>query len=503
MEKIIKIEKISKNFGATRALDNVTFGIAKGKVHALVGENGAGKSTLMKILAGVHFPDRGDIFIKDKKVKIIDPLSAKKYGISIVFQEMKLFPELNVVENIFLGREEISPLGLLKQNKMRDETIKLLKNIFHDFDVYKDIEELSLAQKQIVEIARALAEESEILILDEPNSALNDEESQNLFNLIEALKKKGITIIYVSHRLDEVFKIADYVTVLRDGQHICTKAINETSIQEIISNMIGKKVSSIFPPKVRPKKDESTLLEVRDLSKAGCISDINFNVKKGEVVGFAGLEGCGKDIVFESLFGLEKVDEGHILFEGKEIDKLATWTVKDFGWALVPAERSKQGLMVDWSVKENITLPIIDDLANKANFISGRQVNDVAEKYVKELNIITDSINKNVEYLSGGNQQKTVIAKWLATKPKLLILNDPTRGIDIGSKVEIYSLIGKLSKIGISILFTSSELEEILGLCHRIYIFYEGRIIKEIVGDDVDWRDFRAYIGGELDMAKK
>jgi ABC-type sugar transport system ATPase subunit len=503
MDELIRINTISKSFGATIALDNVSFEISKGKIHAIVGENGAGKSTLMKILAGVHLPDSGSIFIKGKKAKIIDPVSAKVHGISIVFQEMKLFPELNIVENVFLGREEVFSLGFLKKNKMRNETVELLRTIFHEIDVLKDVEELTLAEKQIVEIARGLAEKSEILILDEPNSALNEEESQNLFKIINELKSHGITIIYVSHRLDEVIEIADYVTVLRDGKFISTNDIKKTTVKEIISQMIGKKVSDIFPRKVYPEEEAPAVLKATNLSKTGFISDINFEVHSGEIVGFAGLEGAGVDTVFKSLFGLEKLDDGEIMFEDKKIKNLTTWIAMEHGWALVPAERNKEGLMINWSIKENITLPIIDNLVNKIKLISGKKLNIVANKFVKDLHIVTDSINKDVEFLSGGNQQKTVIAKWLATKPGLLILNDPTRGIDIGSKIEIYSLIGDLASKGLAILFTSSELDEIIGLCHRIYVFYNGRIIKVLKSDNVEWRHLRSFIGGDVTVAKE
>jgi ABC-type sugar transport system ATPase subunit len=481
---IIKVANITKRFGGTIALDNVSFEIKKGDVHAIVGENGAGKSTMMKILAGVYKEDSGKLYINGVESQINNPLQARNYGISIVFQELNLFPELTVADNIFIENEKKGPLGILKKSKMAKESAKFLKNMQqeHFIDPMAFVNELSVADQQVVEITRALSHGSEILILDEPNSALSEKESQSLFKLIRKLKDEGITIIYVSHRLEEVFDIADKITVFRDGNYIGTKNIKETTVTEVISDMIGKKISDIFPVRKTVDFGNETVLEVKNLSKRNLLEPLDFNVKKGEVLGFAGLEGCGIENMFRLLFGLEKKDSGEIYYIGKKYAKLNPWDAVDIGWGFVPAERHRQGLMLEWSIKNNIIITILKRLVSKTTFVNAQRSNKVAKEYVKKLNIITNSIDKPVKELSGGNQQKVVIAKWLATEPKLLILDDPTRGIDVGAKAEIYKLVNELAQAGFAIIFTSSEMNEIIELCDRILVVFNGKLVKTFEG---------------------
>lgn len=481
---IIKVENITKRFGGTLALDNVSFEIKKGEVHAIVGENGAGKSTMMKILAGVYKEDSGKLYISGIESHINNPLQARQHGISIVFQELNLFPELTVADNIFIENEKKGPLGILKKNKMAKESAKFLKNMQqeHFIDPLAVVNELSVADQQVVEITRALSHGSEILILDEPNSALSEKESQNLFRLIRKLKNEEITVIYVSHKLEEVFSIADKITVFRDGSYIGTKNIKDTTIPEVISEMIGKKISDIFPLRKIVDFGNETVLEVKNLSKRNLLEPLDFNVKKGEVLGFAGLEGCGIENIFRMIFGLERKDSGEIYYIGKHYKKLNPWNAVNIGWGFVPAERHKQGLMLEWSIKNNMIITILERLVSKTRFINALKSRKVAKEYVKKLNVITNSIDKPVNELSGGNQQKVVIAKWLATEPKLLILDDPTRGIDVGAKAEIYKLINELARAGFAIMFTSSEMNEIIELCDRILVVYNGKLVKTFEG---------------------
>ncbi|MHB1253466.1 MAG: sugar ABC transporter ATP-binding protein [Candidatus Humimicrobiaceae bacterium] len=481
---IIKVENVTKRFGGTVALDNVSFEIKKGEVHAIVGENGAGKSTMMKILAGVYKEDSGKLYIDGAESKINNPLQARAHGISIVFQELNLFPELTVADNIFIENEKKGPLGILKKSKMAKASEKLLKSMQqeHFIDPLAFVNELSVADQQVVEITRALSHGSEILILDEPNSALSEKESQNLFKLIRKLKNGGITIIYVSHRLEEVFGIADKITVFRDGNYIGTKNIKDTTISEIISEMIGKKITDIFPLRKTVDFGSENVLEIKNLSKRNLLEPLDFFVKKGEVLGFAGLEGCGIENIFRMLFGLERKDSGEIYYIGKHYKKLNPWNAVNIGWGFVPAERHKQGLMLEWSIKNNMIITILERLVSKTRFINASKAGKVAKEYVKKLNVATDSIDKPVKELSGGNQQKVVIAKWLATEPKLLILDDPTRGIDVGAKAEIYKLINELAQAGFAIMFTSSEMNEIIELCDRILVVFNGKLVKTFEG---------------------
>lgn len=499
---IIKVEGISKHFGGTTALDNVTFEIKKAEVHAIVGENGAGKSTMMKILAGVYKPDSGKILVNNSEVHNFNPLIARKYGISIVFQELNLFPQLTVADNIFI-MYEINSGGLLKKGRMTKQSSSILKRLQqdHEIDPKMVVMDLPVADQQIVEIARAFSKGSEILILDEPNSALSESETLNLFKLIRKIKEDGITVIYVSHRLEEVFKIADRISVFRDGHYINTWNITDITIADIISAMIGKKLQEIFPERTKIKNDAEIVLQVKGLSLKNRLESIDFEIRRGEVLGLAGLEGCGIEDIFQILFGLVRNDRGEIIYEGHPVKGLNPWKAIARNWGLVPAERHKQGLMLDWSIRDNLTLAIINRLKNLIGLINLRKQANLSNDFVKRLNIITDSIYNSVNSLSGGNQQKVVIAKWLATQPKLLLLNDPTRGIDVGAKAEIYKLIGELSGAGFAIIFTSSEIEEILGLSHRIHVIYKGRLIKTFEGDQVKKPEIMTYVTGAFAKA--
>jgi len=497
MEKMITISNLSKSFGATLALDNVSFEISKGEVHALVGENGAGKSTLMKILAGNVKKDSGSIFIKGEEVSFRNPMDAVKAGVSIVYQELSLFPDLTVMQNIFNTREKRNLIGIVDNAKMAKESAKILNSFEteHKISPYDRIENLSIADRQVVEICRALSFGSQILILDEPNSALTESETLSLFKFIRELRQKGITIIYVSHRLEEVFSISDKISVLRDGKYIGTWDIKDTNKKEIISAMIGKKLEEVFPPK-RKLANTNKILNVSNLNKKAALKNINFFVREGEVLGFAGLDGCGIENIFRILFGLEKNDSGTIIYDGKKIERQKPWNALKDGWALIPAERHAQGLMLDWSIKENLSFNILNKISGILGFINTVRTSAIVKEYFKKLNIVTTSMSKKVSSLSGGNQQKVVIARWLATNPKILILNDPTRGIDVGAKAEIYKIIDELAKSGFAILLTSSEIEEVLELSDNIVVVYKGEIVAKFDGGTVEKPELMSYITG-------
>ncbi|MEA2596473.1 MAG: ribose transport system ATP-binding protein [Thermomicrobiales bacterium] len=495
-DEMIRLEGISKRFGGVLALDNVSFSIARGEIHAVVGENGAGKSTLMKMLAGVHQPDQGTIYLRGEPLAISDPLHARQLGVSIVFQELNLFPHLSVSANIFANRELQLRGGLLDSRQMKTESRRILDLMGVRLDPDTKVGTLSVGEKQLVEIARTLHQRSDIIIMDEPNSALNAHESERLFELLRRLKASGLTTIYVSHRLEEVFSIADRISVIRDGHYQGTWNVRDTSIPEIIAAMIGRRLAESFPVRSTVPAGAPVVLRVADLRKGDCLGPVSFDLRAGEIVGFAGLEGSGVDDIFKILFGLERPSAGEITYSsGASRPKNPFHAIKQ-GLALVPANRRDEGLMLDWSIRRNTTLAVLDRLLAALGIVDRKAERAVAADYVRRLNVATDSIDKRVVNLSGGNQQKVVVAKWLATDPTILILNDPTRGIDVGAKSEIYRLCDDLAKAGLALLFTSSEVEETIGVCDRLLILYRGTILKEFARGEASKADVMFWISG-------
>ena len=494
--ELVRVENITKRFGGVLALEQVNFSLSKGEIHALVGENGAGKSTLMKILAGVHRPDEGQVYFKGQPVQLDNPRQARALGISIVFQELNLFPQRTVAENIFINREKSRAWGMLDDKQMRKSSGELLNSLGVNIDPSTRVRALPVGERQLVEIARALSQASELIIMDEPNSALTDHETQTLFSIIRQLRDRGMAIIYVSHRLEEVFSIADRITVLRDGRYIGTERTAQTTIPATISKMIGRELREAFPMRPQVEAEREVVLEVKGLTKEKKLAAIDFEVRKGEILGIAGLEGCGKEVLFHSLFGLEKVDAGEIVYQGKQRTIHASPDAIKLGWGLIPADRREQGIMIQWPILNNAILVILDRLRSASGLINQRQARKTVQQFIERLDIATDTPNKRVINLSGGNQQKVVLAKWLATNPRLLLLNDPTRGIDVGSKEEIYHLMNVLSEEGIAMLFTSSEVDEILGMCDRIIVLYKGRKVFECGHGQICKEDLLGYING-------
>jgi len=498
-EILLELTGIDKRFGGVHALDDVSFNVRSGEVHAIVGENGAGKSTLMKILAGSYQPDQGEIQMRGEKVAFNNPRDSYAAGISIIYQEFYKFPALSVVANIFAGREH-TDLGFLNEGQMRSRAQAVLDRMGVEIDLNAAVRDLSVADQQLVEIAKALVYEGTLVIMDEPNSALTDRETKALFEIIRRLKEQGITILYVSHRMEEVSQISDAITVLRDGKYIGTWRTRETSIPFIISQMIGRTLGETFPEVEVGKEPAAKTLEVKELYKEGRLSSVSFDVRKGEVLGFAGLEGSGIRELFHILFGLEHADGGEIWYKGERTRIGFSSDAIKMGWGMIPANRRDHGLLMRWSVQENIALVILRRFLNWIGLVNDRRAKDTAIQYIQKLNIATESPDKKVFDLSGGNQQKVVLAKWLATEPDLLILDDPTRGIDVGAKNEVYHLINELAKEGLSILFNSSEIDEVLGLSNRILVMRQGQIIREFAHQDATKAEVMRYVSGDIDL---
>lgn len=474
---LLKAENISKSFPGVKALDKVNLTIEGGKVHTIIGENGAGKSTLMKILMGILLPDEGEILYKGVKVKLMSVQEAIKTGISMIHQELLPFPELSIAENIFMGNEPTSRIpGWINKREMNKNAALLMDKLGAKVDVTRAMKELSIAEMQMVEIAKAISNQSEVIIMDEPTSALSNREIAILFSIIEELKQQGIAIIYISHKMDEIFKISDTIIVMRDGKHITTCAINAIDQKKLISLIVGREINSIFD------KKENTLgeviLSVTELTGEK-FKDINFNLRRGEILGIAGLMGSGRTEIVNSIYGLEKIVKGDIFINGKKVKIRSPKDAIKNSIGLVSEDRKKYGLVLGSSVKHNISLSSLEKCKNGL-FLNLKEENEIANAQINKLNIKTSSSDQLANYLSGGNQQKIVIAKVLLNDADIIIFDEPTRGIDIGAKSEIYKLITQLATEGKALIVISSELPEILGLSDRILVIREGEIKAEL-----------------------
>lgn len=482
-QPVLSMRRINKDFPGVKALTDVNFDLYPGEVHALMGENGAGKSTLMKILSGVYEPTEGDIYLKGKKTNIKGPADAQRVGISIIHQEFNLFPNLSAAENIFIDRKEmVNRFGKIKWSEIYKEADRLVKSIGSDVDVRQETQYLSVHSQQVVEIVKALSLNADILIMDEPSAALPENEVQKMFTVVEQLKKQGVAIVYVSHRMKEVFEIADKVTVLRDGKKIATQSISETTESELISMMVGKEVGNLYPEKEYESSGE-IVLNVKDLS-LDQDHKVSFQLKQGEILGLFGLVGSGTHTLAERLFGLRK-GSGEIAINGKSVKIMNPKQAMKEHIAYVPSDRHRQGLVKELTVKNNLTLPILRNLTNSLLINTSKEVT-IAKDYIEKLNIKTPDENQVAEFLSGGNQQKIVLSKWLATDPKVLILEEPTRGVDVGAKAEIYQIIKGLAEQGLSIILISSEMPEVIGMSDRILVIYKGEVVKEFHKGEVD-----------------
>jgi ribose transport system ATP-binding protein len=491
---LLELREITKSFPGVRALEDVQFDLRPGEVHALVGENGAGKSTLVKILSGVYQADRGAIWLSGAPVQILNPAHAQVLGISPVHQELQLEPYLSVAENIFLGRQPTGRFGVVDHRRMHREARRLLDSLGVAIDPAAAIESISIAQRQIVAIARAVLSTARVIIFDEPTSALTERETALLFGMITKLRETGIGIIYISHRLEEIFRLCDRVTVLRDGRYIATKSVAETDRLELIGLMIGRDISDLFRKEAAPIRE--TVLEVRRLSRKGLLHDISFSLRRGEIVGLAGLVGAGRTDLARAIFGDITFDFGEIVVAGKTISgHHSPRRAIAAGIALVPEDRKEQGLVLGLSVRQNISLATLPALSRLA-FIGASEEERLARSYIELLTIKTPSIDQKALYLSGGNQQRVVLGKWLATHPKVLIVDEPTRGIDVRAKASIHGLLCDLAKQGVAILMISSDLPEILAMSDRILVMHRGRITGELSAREATQEGVMHYATG-------
>jgi ABC-type sugar transport system ATPase subunit len=478
---LLKVESVSKHFPGVQALDKVSLEVLRGEVHAVVGENGAGKTTLMNILSGVTERDSGRIVFGGHELEVADPRYSQQLGISTVYQELALAPNLSIMDNICMWNLPHNAIGLVDTPEMRRRTLDVMTPLGVELDPNILVKDLSVSHQQLVEIAKALAFNSSLIIMDEPNSALSPSDTELLFDVIRRLRGRGVTTLFISHRLDEVFQIADRITVLRDGEVIGTKACKETSIDEIVSMMVGRELKSrLYMRSPSENKDLSNdaILSVRNLSSGKLCQDVSFDLHRHEILGVAGLVGAGRTHMAETLFGLHPIEDGHILIDGNPVEIRHPHDAVELGVGFVPEDRKHSGLFLRMAVADNINIAGLDDVA-KMGFVVRRSERDQAQQLVEDIDIRLSSIEQLVESLSGGNQQKAIVARWLAVDPKILILDEPTRGIDVGAKAQIYELINRLAEEGVAILLISSELEEIMALSDRILVMRRGRISAE------------------------
>ncbi len=478
----LRLENIDKSFPGVKALDNINFSAEKGSVHVLCGENGAGKSTLMKIINGVYHQDTGNIYIDDKLVEIDSPTKAKEHGISMIFQELDFVPEMTVEENFVTGNWPTSKFGKVNWKKIRKQAKEILEKEGLDYDLDTKLKDLSISDIQLLEIVKAVSyDAADIIIMDEPTSAISDTEIDLLFDKIRSLRERGKSIIYISHKMDEIFKIADMITVLRDGQLVATKPKEELDIETVISLMVGRKLSENFPKEDIEIGEE--ILKVKSLNSHRIFKDIDFNVHAGEIIGFSGLVGAGRTEVLRALFGLDSYDSGEIIINGKKIDVTSTNDSIDNGMVMLSEDRRRYGIIPVRSVKENTTLANLEEFIYNGRLHRQKEI-EVVEEMCEKMNVKTPSIDTDVSALSGGNQQKVVLAKWMVNDPDIFLLDEPTRGIDVGAKFEIYKLMTALAKRGKAILMVSSELPELIGMCDRIYVMSEGKLTGELKRKD-------------------
>ena len=477
MAPILELKNISKSFPGVRALDDVRFDVMPGEVHALLGENGAGKSTLIKIVSGVYEPDAGSLSVRGNEVAFKSPLEAQDAGIATIYQELLLFPELTVAENIFMGHPPRTRFGAIDWTTMRARAQDILASLdIHDLDVSKVVGALSIGNRQRVEIAKALSRDARLLIMDEPTAALTEADVERLFGIVRRLRERSVGVVYISHRLEEVFELADRVTVLRDGHYVATKPVTETDKDDLINMMVGRTIDTLFP-----KADVETgkvVLEIKKLNRRPLTKDISLEIRAGEIVGLAGLVGSGRSELAQAIFGVTPAESGEIRLNGEPVTIKSPREATRLGIAYVPEDRGHQGLIRPMVLRENVSLAVLERLV-KGLFIDRSAENALAKRSIGKFGIRASSAEQVVNKLSGGNQQKVVLSKWLASEPIMLLMDEPTRGVDVGAKAEIHRLMGELVEQGLAILMISSELPEIMGMSDRILVMREGRIVAE------------------------
>jgi ribose transport system ATP-binding protein len=489
---LVRTAGITKEFSSVRVLSDISVEIRKGEILGIIGENGAGKSTFIKILSGIYTPTKGAIEFDGKVVELREPKDAKRMGVSVIPQEFNLVSTLNVYENIFLGDEMRRASGLLDRGGMIRRTRELMEELNAKVDPTASIGSLSVAQKQMVEIAKAIKAESKLLIMDEPTTMLTSHEIEILFRLMRSLKERGAALVYISHKLKEVKAVCDRVMVLRDGEHICLEEAAAFEIHEMARRMVGRELSQVFPPKTSPRS--GVVLEVKGLTVPGVISDVSFSLRAGEILGFAGLIGAGRTEIAETIMCLRKASSGRVLVEGREAALRRAADAVAAGIAYLSEDRQGSGVLTSFAMNKNVTLVSLGDYARP--FIDRKKELAKTRYYVDEFEIRAPSLDARLESLSGGNQQKVSLAKSIDTAPRILIVDEPTRGVDVKAKREIYAFIRRLADGGIAVMFISSELEEIIGMCDRVIVMREGRVQGELDGDGINEEEIMYYATG-------
>ncbi len=489
----IRASQIEKSFPGVKALDRIDFAVRKGTVHVLCGENGAGKSTLMKIINGIYRPDSGQLYIDEKPVRIMNPIQAQGYGIAMIAQELNYVPEMSIEENLFLGRLPVNKLGMVDWKKIRRETIRFLEEQSLPYAPEQKLKTLTVSDIQMLEIIKAISNNAQIIVMDEPTSAITNREVEVLFEKIAQLKAQGVTIIYISHKLDEVFRIADDITVLRDGTVVETHPASELTMDKVISLMVGREMKNIYPKEEVPVAEIA--LEVEGLCSTGVYQDISFHVNKGEIVGFAGLIGAGRTEVMRSLFGLDPINSGQVKIEGKPVKIRRTEDSIRNRMVMLSEDRRRYGIIPIRSVMENASIASLDKVIY-GGYAHRKKEREIVSEYFTRMNVRTPTLETAIQALSGGNQQKVLLAKWMMRNPDILIMDEPTRGIDVGAKFEIYKLMTELAKNGKAIIMVSSELPELIGMCDRIYVMSYGRITGELHKGQFTQEEIMKYATG-------
>ncbi|WP_033342454.1 sugar ABC transporter ATP-binding protein [Catenuloplanes japonicus] len=474
---LLEVLDVSKSFGAVAAVQGVSFPLYAGEAHALVGENGAGKSTIVKMLAGVHRPDTGTLRADGENRTFHSPADAKAAGIAVIYQEPTLFPDLSVAENIAMGNAPLTRLRQIDRRSMRATAERLFARLGVRIDPDRPARGLSIADQQIVEIAKALSTKARVLIMDEPTAALSGVEVERLFSVVRSLRDEGAAIMFISHRFEEITALCQRVTIMRDGRHVATEKVEDLSVDDMIRRMVGRDLSALFPKQEVTAGD--VVLTVEGLSREGVFRDISFEVRAGEIVALAGLVGSGRSEVMQAVFGVDPYDSGTVVFNGKRLKPRNPRAAMNAGLALVPEDRRQQGLVMDLSIARNVTLPRSGALARLGLLFGGTEKRE-AESWTRKLQTRFGRLSDAVGTLSGGNQQKVVLAKWLATGPKLLIVDEPTRGIDVGTKAEVHRLMSSLAADGMAVVMVSSELPEVLGMADRVLVLREGHLVAEL-----------------------
>ncbi len=488
---------ISKSFGTAQVLKNASFSLAEGEIHALMGENGAGKSTLMKILTGVYNKDSGGVFVNDNEVNYKHPSEAEKSGIVFIHQELNVVPDLTVEENMFLGKEIKFSLGITNKKAMREKSEEILSKLGVSIKATDVLGKLSVGKQQMVEIAKALMLDAKVIIMDEPTAALTLKETDILFKVIRSLKEKKVSIVYISHRMEEIFELCDKITILRDGEYVGTKNIKDTDMNDIVKMMIGREIGERFPKVNNPLG--KIVLEVKGLTKKGIIKDVSFSVRAGEVLGVAGLMGAGRTEIMHLIFGNLQLDDGEIKIDNNKVNIKNPLMAKKLGIGFITEDRKVEGLLLDFSIRENISVANFDIISNSIGVINFQKEKSISQQGSDDFRIRSTGIEQICGGLSGGNQQKVVFAKWVATNPKILILDEPTRGVDIGAKKEIYNIINRLTASGVAVIMVSSELPEVLGMSDRIMVISDGKVAGILNRDEANQENIMILAtGGDL-----